>query len=183
MAKVRSWWRIKKIRHRDAVALSVLSSAMLLAGQVPIQEGLYQQYLLPVAQEPLVFAFNMILIILAYTSYFGGILVLLGGINFLWGRIGRGRFLVSLGIGISTLILLKQISLSILTTGSAVAILVYFTTTLSGLGLIVGFVSYVLMHEYAIMLKKHAKNAWRQWRRSRRPRPSRRRSRLSANGR
>jgi len=183
MAKVRSWWSIKKIRHRDAVALSVLSSALLLAGQVPIQESLYQQYLLPVVQEPLLFALNIILLVLAYTSYFGGILVLLGGVNFLWGRVSRGRFLLSFGMGISFLGLLKQFALSMLTTGSPVAVIVYFTTSLTGIGLIVGLVSYYLMHEYALMLKKHARSKWRQWRKARRPRPVRRRSRASPNAR
>ncbi len=183
MARVRSWWRRKKIYHRDAVILASLSSALLLAGQVPVQETLYAQYLLPVAGEPLVFLFNSVLIVLAYMSYFAGFLVLIGGVNFLWGLVGRGRFLLSLGVGLSLITLLKQLSLAILTTGSPLAAITYFTTSLVGLGLLSGFASYALMHEYALMLKKHARNMWRQWRQARRPRPVRRKSRSSAAGR
>lgn len=182
MARVKSWWRKKKIRHRDAVALSVLSSSFLLAGQLPVQEGIYDQYLLPVSQQPLLFVVNGLLVALAFTSYFAGILVLVGGINFLWGKIGRGRFLVSLGVGLTTLALLKQFALATLVTGSPLAVIVYFATTLTGIGLIVGFASYALMHEYALMLKKHAKSMFRQWR-TRRVKPSRRRPRGSAAGR
>lgn len=183
MSRVKSWWRLKKIRHRDAVILSAISSALLLAGQVPVQQELYQEYLLPVSTEPVVFFFDVILLILAYMSYFGGILVLIGGVNFLWGQVSRGRFLLSLGVGLSLISLLKQIALAVLTTGSPVAAVTYFTTSLVGLGLLTGFVSYALMHEYALMLKKHARSMWRQWRRARRPRPTRRRARTSAAGR
>ncbi len=184
MAKPKTWWRLKKVRHRDAVALSALSSALLLAGQIQNQAGLYNTYLAAEVHEPLLFVLDVGLIVLAYMSYFGGILVLIGGVNFLWGQVGRGRFLLSLGVGVSLLSLLKQLALSVLNTGSPDAAVTYFTTSLVGLGLITGFASYALMHEYALMLKKHARSAWRQWRRARRPRPvPRRRSRGSANSR
>ena len=183
MARVKSWWRTKKVYHRDAVALSVLSAALLLAGQLPLQEGLYQEYLLPVVHQPLLFVFDVVLLVLAYTSYYGGILVLLGGICFLWGQGSRGRFLLSLGLGIGSIGLLKQASLAVITSGSPVVVLVSFATGLTGLGLIVGCTSYVLMHEYALLLKKHARSMWRRWRRSRRPRPAHRRARGSAAGR
>ncbi len=183
MPKVKSWWRLKKVRHRDAVALSCLSSAFLLAGQLPTERQLYQQYLLPLSGDPLLFLYNLLLLILAYLSVFGGILVLLGGVNFLWGYVGRGRFLLSLGVGLSLISLLRQIALAVLTTGSPLAAVAYFTTSLVGLGLITGFASYAVMHEYALMLKKHARNMWRQWRRARRPRPTRRRVRGSTAGR
>ncbi len=181
MPKVRTWWRRKKVYHRDAVILAALSSALLLASQEPVQASLYEQFLQPVVDQPLLFVVNAILVALAFTSYFAGILVLVGGINFLWGRVGRGRFLVSLGIGLTALVLLKQIAFSILTTGSPAAIILYFTTSLVGIGLIIGFASYALMHEYALMLKRHAKSKWREWRGIRRP--SRRRVRSYANGR
>ncbi|HYM38969.1 MAG TPA: hypothetical protein VEY12_02340 [Thermoplasmata archaeon] len=183
MPKAKTWWRLKKIRHRDAVVLSVVSSALLLAGQVPYQQQLYQQYLLPVTGEPLVFFFDTSLLVLAYMSYFAGILVLEGGVNFLWGQVGRGRFLVSLGVGLSLISLLKQFAFAVLTTGSPFAAVTYFTTSLAGLGLITGFATYALMHEYALMLKKHARNMWRQWRRTKRPQPARRRTRSSATSR
>ncbi len=183
MARVKSWWRLKKVYHRDAVVLSALSAALLLAGQVYNTENLYNEYLAGVVGEPLLFLINTVLLVLAYMSYFGGILVLMGGVNFLWGYAGRGRFLLSLGVGLSLLSLLKQLALALLTTGSPWAAVAYFTTSLVGLGLITGFASYALMHEYALLLKKHARSMWRQWRRSRRPRPARRRSRSPAAGR
>jgi hypothetical protein len=183
MARVKSWWRLKRIYHRDAVVLSSLSSALLLAGQVNNTQGLYNQYLASVIGEPLLFLLDTILLVLAYMSYFGGILVLIGGINFLWGYASRGRFLLSLGVGLSLLSLLKQLAIAVLTTGSPLAAVSYFTTSLVGLGLLTGFASYALMHEYALLLKKHARNMWRQWRRARRPRPTRRRTRSSAAGR
>lgn len=183
MPRVKSWWRLKKIYHRDAVILSSLSSALLLAGQVYNTQNLYNEYLAAVVGEPLLFLLNTILLVLAYMSYFGGILVLMGGINFLWGYVSRGRFLLSLGVGLSLLSLLKQIAIAILTTGSPLAAVTFFTTSLVGLGLITGFASYAIMHEYALMLKKHARSMWRQWRRARRPKPVRRRTRTSAAGR
>lgn len=184
MAKPKTWWRRKKIYHRDAVILASVSSAMLLAGQVPVQEGLYAEYLLPYVGQPLVLVLNTVLLGLAFMSYFAGVLVLMGGVSFLWGQAGRGRFLLSLGVGLSLITLLKQIAFAVLTTGSPTAAIAYFTTSLVGVGLIVGFASYALMHEYALMLKKHARSMWRQWRRARRPRPvPRRRSRGSANSR
>ncbi len=183
MPRVKSWWRLKKIYHRDAVVLSSLSAALLLAGQISNTQNLYNQYLAAVVSEPLLFLVNTILLVLAYMSYFGGILVLMGGVNFLWGYVGRGRFLLSLGVGLSLLSLLKQLALAVLSTGSPLAAVSYFTTSLVGLGLITGFASYALMHEYALLLKKHARSMWRRWRRSRRPQPVRRRTRTSAAGR
>lgn len=183
MARVKSWWRRKKVYHRDAVLLATLSSALLLAGQVPNQQMLYDTYLLPYLGNPIALFINSILLLLAFMSYFGGILVLVGGVNFLWGYASRGRFLLSLGVGLSLISLVKQIAFAMLTTGSPVAVVSYFTTSLVGLGLITGFASYALMHEYALMLKKHARNMWRQWRRARRPRPVRRKPRGSTAGR
>ena len=185
MPTVRSWWRLKKVRHRDAVLLSVTSSSCLLAGELSSQTGiplLYNQYLAGVRDQPLLFALNSVLVLLAYTTYFGGIFVLLGGLHFSWGRVDRGRFLVSLGVGISFLSLLKQFALATLLTGTPVTFFLGFSG-LIGIGLLLGFVSHTLMGEYALMLKKHAKSAWRQWRRHRRPAPPRRRPRSSANGR
>jgi hypothetical protein len=183
MATVRSWWRLKKVRHRDAVILSVGSSASLLSGELANQAGipwLYSTYLAPVDGQPLLFALNSVLVVLAYTTYFGGIFVLLGGLHFSWGRIDRGRFLVSLGVGISFVGLLKQFALAVLMTGTPFTFFLGFSG-LIGIGLLLGFASHLLMGEYALMLKKHAKSAWRQWRRSRRP--ARRRARSSANAR
>ncbi len=190
MAKVRSWWRLKRMYHRDAVILSVASSACLLAGEFASQLGspspgipwLYNQYLAPVQGQPFLFVLYGALVVMAYTTTFGGILVLLGGLHFSWGRVDRGRFLVSLGVGLSALSILRGLAVATLSTGTPVS---YFLSYpfLVLIGLLLGFVSHTLMGEYALMLKKHAKSAWRQWRRHRRPAPPRRRPRSSANGR
>lgn len=185
MPKVRSWWRLKKVRHRDAMIVSVISSAFLLSGEFASQYGipwLFSSYLAPVETQPLLFLLNGALVVLAYTTYFGGIFVLLGGLHFSWGRVDRGRFLVSLGVGISFLSLLKSFAIATLNTGTPLTFFFGYTG-LVGIGLFLGFASHVLMGEYALMLKKHAKSAWRQWRRSRRPSPARRGGKGSANGR
>lgn len=88
MPKVRSWWRRKKVYHRDAVILAALSSACLLAGELADRDitGVYGAYIAPVLSNPAMLLWNVALAVLAFTNYFGGILVLLGGVNFLWGR-------------------------------------------------------------------------------------------------
>lgn len=171
MGRSRSWWRLRQIRHRDAVMLSVLASACLLAGEVSDQHILqiYQNYLVRYASDPALFLWNLLLVIFAYTTYFGGILVLLGGIHFSWGRVERGRFLVSFGIGISFLGLLKQLATAMLVQGTPTTVFLSLTASLTGLGILLGFFSHLVMGEYALMLKKHARDAWRRWRRARRP--------------
>jgi hypothetical protein len=162
---------MKKIRHRDTVALSVLSAAFLLAGEIANQDiaGIYATYLRGHLGEPLIFSVNLLLVILAFTTYFGGILVLLGGIHFSWGRIDRGRFLVSLGVGISLLGLLKGLALGFLLAGTPAPVVGAFTTSLTGVGLLLGVASHTLMGRYALMIKKHARTILRRWRRARRP--------------
>ena len=181
MARYRSWWRLRQVRHRDAVALSVLSSASLLAGELANQDlpTLYARYLGPVANDPALFVLRLGLILLAFTTVFGGILVLLGGIHFSWGRVSRGRFLLGLGVGFGLIGLLGKIAQATLATGTPMGVLVTLTTTLTGLGILLGVASQVIMAEYALMLKKHARNAWRQWRRANRP-AARNRSRGTA---
>ncbi len=193
MARVKSWWRLKKVRHRDAVILSVVSSACLLAGEFSSQIGyptspvpgipwLYNQYLAPVQGQPLLFALYGALVVLAFTTTFGGVLVLLGGIHFSWGRVDRGRFLVSLGVGLSALGIMRAMAFATLNTGTPVSFFLSYTPLVL-IGLLIGFVSHLLMGEYALMLKKHAKSAWRRWRRLRHPQPARRRGRGATNGR
>lgn len=174
-AKPRSWWRIRQVRHRDAVALAVASSSCLLAGELVSQDiqTLYFRYLAPLEGEPALFLLNLVLVILAFTTAFGGILVLLGGLHFLWGRVGRGRFLVGLGLGLSALSLMSRVAYSILTTGSPVAAVFPDKGGLTVVGILFGIASHSLMGQYALMLKKHAKRAWRRWRKAQPPaRPS-----------
>lgn len=177
MARARSWWRMRQVRHRDAVVLSVLSSAFLLAGELANNDipALYQTYIIGrgALSNPAFLVFVVALIILGFTTYFGGIFVLLGGLHFSWGRVSRGRFLVGLGIGVSFLGLIGRLARATLTTGTPLSELVPLTTTLTGLGILFGLGSHTLMSQYALMLKKHAKRVWRRWRKTHRPsRPS-----------
>ena len=185
MPKEISWWRMRQIRHRDAVVLSVLSASCLLAGEVANSNlsDLYVTYIVPYLANPPVLVVLIALTLLGFTTYFGGIFVLLGGLHFSWGRVGRGRFLTGLGLGISFLGLIGRIARAILAAGTSespfgtpMIELAAFTTTLTGLGILLGIGSHTLMGQYALLLKKHARRVWRRWRRSRRP--SRRSSKI-----
>src|SRR5256885_8518311 len=108
MKKEPSWWRLRQIRHRDAVILAVLSSACLLAGELVDSTEInittvYRDFIAPYLDNPPVLIVVIGLTILGFTTVFGGIFVLLGGLHFSWGRIGRGRFLTGLGLGVSLL--------------------------------------------------------------------------------
>src|SRR3989449_8685370 len=169
-AKPRSWWRMRQIRHRDAVALAVLSSAFLLAGELVNQDipSVYEKYILQSgALNNLGFLILIVaLIILGFTTYFGGVFVLLGGLHFSWGRVGRGRFLVGLGIGVSLIGLVSRLAQALLVTGTPLTAIIPYTTSLTGLGILFGIVSHTLMGQYALLLKKHAKRVWRRWRKA-----------------
>ena len=178
MAKSRSWWRMRQIRHRDAAILSVLSSSFLLAGELVNNDlrTAYDTYIRPYAGDPSSFPqflLNVVLTILGFTTYFGGIFVLLGGLHFSWGRVARGRFLVGLGLGVSLLGLVSRLARATLSAGTPTTELELYTATLPGLGVLFGIVSHTLMGQYALMLKKHARRVWRRWRKTQRP-PSRR---------
>src|SRR5205807_3127122 len=177
MAKDKSWWRLRQVRHRDAVILSLLAAACLLGGQLTENVancpsppcsigGIYQDYIVPYLNNPPVLVLLVALALLGFTTYFGGIFVLLGGLHFSWGRVGRGRFLVGLGIGVSLIGLLSRLAQAVLVTGTPLAAIVPYTTSLTGLGILCGFVSHTLMAQYAILLKKHAKRVWRRWRKA-----------------
>jgi hypothetical protein len=184
MAKEKSWWRLRQIRHRDAVILAILAASFLLGGQLTDNVtgctsppcsigGIYQDYIVPYLNNPPVLILLIALALLGFTTYFGGIFVLLGGLHFSWGRIGRGRFLMGLGLGVSVLGLIGRLSRMILTTGKPFGdpfhALQAVVAGLSGLGILLGIGSHTLMGEYALMLKKHAKRVLRRWRKSRRP--------------
>lgn len=177
MASPKPWWRTRRIKHRDAVALSVLSSSFLLAGEManPVLLRIYEQYLVPVLDEPALLVLYGVLAGLAFTTAFGAVLVLLGGWHFLRGRVPRGRFLVGLGVGVTSLSLVSRLAYHTLVAGSPFPFLLYFTTSLTGLGILLGVAAHTVMGQYALLLKKHARAAWRRWRKSRRPirRPSR----------
>src|SRR2546426_79380 len=102
MATEKTWWRMRRVKHRDGVALCVLSSALLLAGELTTTEvgslrWIYGQYLSTSVANPPLFVFQAVLALFAFTTAFGAILVSLGGWYFLIGRVGRGRFFVGFG--------------------------------------------------------------------------------------
>ena len=169
-AKPRSWWRMRQIRHRDAVAMAVVSASFLLAGELANQDipVIYQKYIVEsgALNNPGFLVLIVALIILGFTTYFGGVFVLLGGLHFSWGRVSRGRFLVGLGIGVSLIGLVSRLAQAVLTSGTPLTAIVPYTTSLTGLGILFGIVSHTLMGQYALMLKKHAKRVWRRWRKA-----------------
>ena len=165
---------MRQIRHRDAAILSVLSSSFLLAGELVNNDlrTAYDQYILPYAGDPSLFPrflLNVVLTVLGFTTYFGGIFVLLGGLHFSWGRVARGRFLVGLGLGVSLLGLVSRLARATLSAGTPTTELEQFTATLTGFGVLFGIGSHALMGRYALMLKKHARRVWRRWRKTERP--------------
>ncbi len=180
MARARSWWQMRRIKHRDAVILCVLSAALLLAGEltVPLLAEIYADYLRPVEGDPALFAFRAVLASFAFTTAFGAVLVLLGGWYFMMGRVGRGRFLVGLGIGLTTLTLASRLAYATLVYGSPLLFLIPLATSLAGLGILAGVVAHSLMGQYALLAKKRMREVWRRWQRARRA--DRRRSRSGA---
>ncbi|HKW42681.1 MAG TPA: hypothetical protein VJP06_00715 [Thermoplasmata archaeon] len=171
MVKDRSWWRLRQIRHRDAVVLAVLSASFLLAGELINNDirRAYTRYIEPYATDPPRFVLNVALTILGFTTYFGGIFVLLGGLHFSWGRVARGRFLTGLGVGVSLLGLVSRLAQATLDVGTPVSAFAQLTATVTGFGILLGVASHSLMGKYALMLKKHAKRVWRRWRKTRKP--------------
>lgn len=181
MAKGQSWWRKRQVRHRDAVILSILSSSCLLADALVRSNlaYLYERFVAPYLNQPPILVALIVLTVLGFTTYFGGIFVLLGGLHFSWGKVGRGRFFIGLGLGVSLLGLISRLARAILESttvdnpfGSSVDALLAVTTGLTGFGIIFGLASHTLMGRYALMLKKRAKRWWKS-RKSREPPSSR----------
>jgi hypothetical protein len=180
MKREPSWWRLHQVRHRDAVVLALISAACLLASEIAESAipNLYELYIARYLNRPPILVLVIVLLILGFTTYFGGIFVLLGGIHFSWGRVGRGRFLVGLGLGVGLLGLVSRLAKAILSIGEStgepfgdpvVALFTVSTTVTGLLGILFGIASHTLMGRYALMLKKHAKRALRRWRKARRP--------------
>src|SRR5436189_1912707 len=151
-----SWWRLRQIRHRDAVILAILSASCLLGGQITDNatqcasppcsiSGIYEDYVAPYLNNPPVLVVLILLALLGFTTYFGGIFVLLGGLHFSWGRVGRGRFLLGLGLGVSLRGLVGRLSWSTLSTarlfGDPLIALLAALAGPSGLGILLGIVA------------------------------------------
>ena len=162
--------------HRDAVALCVLSAAFLFAGEltVPVLQELYFQYLQPIQGDPIQLAFRTLLVAFAFTTALGAILVLLGGWYFMQNRVGRGRFLVGLGIGLTAVSLANKVAYATLVYGTPLAFLLPLATSLTGLGILLGVIAHVFMGQYALLMKRRMRVVWRRWRRSHRVRTARR---------
>src|SRR3989449_3747038 len=176
MATEKTWWRMRRWKRGDGVALCVLPSAPLLAGELPTTEvgslrWICGQYLSTSVANPPLFVFQAVLALFAFTTAFGAILVSLGGWYFLIGRVGRGRFFVGFGVGFTSLTILSKIAYSMLVTGNPVTYFIPLATTLTGLGVLCGAAGHIVMGQYALLLKKHAKRVWRRWPRSRRENP------------
>jgi hypothetical protein len=171
MRRERSWWDRKRIKHRDAVVLCILSAAFLFAGEltVPVLQDVFVEYLLPVANDPVLLTVRALLATFAFTTAFGAVLVLVGGWYFMQGRVGRGRFLVGLGIGLTSLSLVSKLAYATLVYGTPLAFLVPLATSLTGIGMLFGVGAHTAMSQYALLVKKRAARLWRRWRRSRRP--------------
>ena len=161
---------MRKIKHRDAVALSTLSASLLLAGEFanPVLVDIYDRFLAPVANDPTLLVLRSVLAVFAFTTSFGVVLVLFGGWFFLQGRIPRGRMLIGLGVGLTSLSLFSRLAYAVLVYNTPLPFLLPLATTFTGLGILCGVMAHTLMGQYALLLKKHARAMWRRWRRTRR---------------
>ena len=169
MAAARSWWRMRRIKHRDGVALCVLSSALLLAGQPPPGlVGIYIRYLQPVQGNLPLLALFTVLSVFAFTTTFGALLVFAGGWYFLLGRVSRGRFLVGFGVGFTSLTMASRLAYTVLIGATPLDFFLPLATTVTGLGILLGTMAHTVMAQYALLLKKHAQAAWQRWSRARR---------------
>lgn len=171
MTSPRAWWQRRRVKHRDAVALCVLSAAFLLAGEltVPILREVYTDQLAPFLDRPVEFVLRAALALFAFTTAFGAVLVLVGGWYFLTGRVPRGRFLVGLGLGLTGLSLASKVAYWTLVSGSPIPYLATLASTLTGIGVIIGVVAHTVMGQYALLVKKRVRTLLRRRRRSRRP--------------
>jgi len=169
MARTASRWKRRRLKHRDAVVLCVLSASFLFAGELanPVLQAIVAEYVVPYVDRPAVLVLNTILVGIAFTTAFGAVLVLLGGWYFMQGRIARGRFLVGLGVGLTSLSLASRIAYATLVSGSPLAFLGPLTTSPAGIGILLGVAAHTVMGQYALLLKKHGRAAWRRWRRAR----------------
>lgn len=163
-------WRGQRVKHREAVALCVLSSSLLLAGElaVPVLQDVYVRYLQPVVADPVILGVRLMLVVFAFTTSLGAILVDLGGWYFLRGRIPRGRFLVGLGVGFTSLSLANKLSYYTLVYGTPLAFLVPLATSLTGLGILFGLTAHLVMGRHGRKVSKRLASAMRRWRRARR---------------
>jgi hypothetical protein len=175
MARARSWWELRRIKHRDAVVLCVLSASFLFAGEmtVPILSEIYVKYLEPVQGNPVLLLVRTMLASFAFTTALGAVLVLVGGWYFMQGRLPRGRFLVGLGIGLTSLTLVSKLAYATLVYGTPLAYLVPLATSLTGIGMLFGVGAHTAMGQYALLIKKRVRTMWRRWRRAHQPEPRR----------
>src|SRR3972149_11860941 len=102
MASTRAWWQLRRVKHRDAIALCAVSAAFLLAGEftAPIFGEVYAAPLAPFLDRPTEFVLRTVPARFAFTTAFGAVLVLCGGGGFLHGGGPRGRVPLRAGPGV-----------------------------------------------------------------------------------
>ena len=189
MVGARRWWRKRRAKNRDAVVLCVLSASFLLAGEllVPVLQEVYSLYIEPVLGDPLLLTVRALLVLFAFTTSLGAFLVMTGGWYFIRHVVPRGRFLVGLGVGLTSLSLVNKLSYYTLVYGTPLAYLLPLATSLTGVGIVFGFTAHVLMGRFGQVVRRRVISAWRERRRARKgssrspkPRPRSRRSRVRA---
>jgi hypothetical protein len=135
---------------------------------VPVLQQVYHQYLEPVLGDPALLLFRGLLVVFAFTTSLGAILVNLGGFFFLRGKVPRGRFFVGLGVGLTSLSLVNKLSYYTLVFGTPLAFLVPLATSLTGLGIIVGLLAHIFMGRAGQALRKRLAARLQHWRETRR---------------
>ena len=162
MPRRRRRLRFLRIKNVDGVALAVATAGLLFAGELTnaVLRTLIAKYVGD-QPNPVLAAGALVLVFFAFTSAFGSFLALVAGALFAQNEVSRGRFFLSLGIGLSVLGLLSKIALSILSTDPT--FLAWYGQTLTGLGLLVGIATQIAMSHHAMALKKR----WRKLRKQR----------------
>src|SRR3972149_1531016 len=81
MASTRAWWQLRRVKHRDAIALCAVSAAFLLAGEftAPIFGEGYAAHLAPFLDRPTEVVLRTGLAIFPFTTAFGAGPLLCGG--------------------------------------------------------------------------------------------------------
>lgn len=145
--------RLRRIRNLDGVILSIAASLFLFLGELsnPLLRTYIEKY---VTNQPNVAfeAIALVLVVLGYTSAFGSFLALVTAILFSRNEISRGRFFLGLGIGLSLIGLISKLSAAILAADPS--FLIWLGGTLTGLGVLTGIATQIVMGHHAMELKK-----------------------------
>jgi len=154
--------RFPRIRNRDGVVMAISAAALLLGSELtnPVLRTLIDQYV-GQQQNPVLAAGSIALVFLAYTSAFGSLLALVAAALFAQNEVPRGRFFLGLGVGLSVIGLTSKIALSLLSEN--LSVVAWLATTATGLGVLLGISTQIVMGSHAMALKKR----WRTLRKLR----------------